>query len=104
MKVETVIQEDTCGCVFDHFGNYFLAECERHAKERAEAEEKEQATDIEDRILAVVKASAKPIKASAIAERLEVSAADVVRSIRGMEEDGRIKATIIRGWLHYSAK
>ena len=60
--------------------------------------------DIEDRILAVVKASAKPIKASAIAERLEVSAADVVRAIRGMEEDGRIKATIIHGWLHYSAK
>ena len=60
--------------------------------------------DIEDRILNVVKASAKPIKASAIAQRLELSTADVVRSIRGMEEDGRIKATIIRGWLHYSAK
>lgn len=60
--------------------------------------------DIEDRILAVVKESAKPIKASAIAERLEVSAADVVRVIQGMEEDGRIKATIIHGWLHYSAK
>ena len=60
--------------------------------------------DIEDRILTVVKASEKPIKASAIAQRLEVSAADVVRAIRGMEEDGRVKATIIRGWLHYSAK
>lgn len=60
--------------------------------------------DIEDRILAVVKASVKPIKASAIAQRLEVSAIDVVRAIQGMEEDGRVKATIIHGWLHYSAK
>lgn len=60
--------------------------------------------NLESRILAVLKASDKPLKASAVAAKLEASTADVVRALRPMEADRRVKVSVIRTWRHYTAK
>lgn len=39
-KATAAHAEQTCGCVFCPFGNYFLYECKEHAALRATAEKK----------------------------------------------------------------